>query len=134
MSKSTTVFLTGLVGLVGLVSAGIIWYVYVVVPPLFRNVMNFDTSSVPTSFYPDESAFCNMLKQNGGLHNLAWSTAEQPTITSKFMLKVAVISSPNDTTRTAMITLFKEVDKLQPGSPAAVNAINTVVAQYNCAA
>jgi hypothetical protein len=78
------------------------------------NTMTFKTN-VPTRFSPDSTFFCNMLQQPGGLQKLVESVGQrafgQATAPNTSLLTLAIVTgaSPDPTTRTAMVGLYKEV-------------------------
>ena len=102
------------------------------------HTMTFNTG-VPTRFSPQPSAFCNTLHQSRGLHEMVDDAGIGFTGTSSaqhanlFMLKVVVITSPEQATRTAMVDLYRDVLRGDSQSNAAQQAINTVEVMNPCA-
>ena len=100
--------------------------------------MTFGTS-VPTRFSPQPMAFCNALNQSGGLRKMVDDAGIGSTVsasaekTNLLMLRLVVVASPDQATRSAMVTLYEEVLKGNSQSSAEQNAIATVEKMNSCA-
>jgi hypothetical protein len=102
------------------------------------HIMTVNTNA-PTAFDPQPEFFCNALHQHGGLQQLIDATGIGSTGTpaaeeaNLLMLKFVVDASPDQSTRTAMVDLYREVLSGDSRSKAAQTAIGTVESSNQCA-
>jgi hypothetical protein len=95
------------------------------------HIMTFNTD-VPTRFSPQPNYFCNALNQGGGLQQMVddagiGSTSSASTETANLlMLKAVVVMSPDQSTRSAMVSLYQDVLNGNSRSSAALGAISDV--------
>jgi len=136
MSHRGTIWVGG-IGL--LVALAVVGGIYISrVSHSLSHIMTFNTN-VPTVFSPSSTLFCSVLNQPGGLQQLVdnagiGSTASSSTVTAdQVLLKAAVEASPNQPTRTAMVSLYKDVLSGSSTSSQVQQLINTVDEMNPCA-
>jgi hypothetical protein len=134
MSHRGTMWVGGIGLLVALVVIGGIYIGRV--SHALSHVMTFNTN-VPTVFNSDPTFFCSALHQPGGLQqmvdNAGGSTARASTVTAdQVLLKAVVEASPNQSTRTAMVRLYKDVLNGSSTSSQAQGLVDTVEEMNPC--